>query len=49
MSHVDEVLAKALVAPLAPIDWTDADELAPVPVPDLAAAPDDPSGASIRH
>ena len=28
VSHVDEVLARALVEPLAPIEWTEADELA---------------------
>jgi ATP-dependent Lon protease len=48
VSHVDEVLSHALATPVAPIDWTEADELAPVPVPapELAAAPDD---ATIRH
>ncbi|MDT9597789.1 endopeptidase La [Sphingosinicella rhizophila] len=48
VSHVDEVLTQALTTPVIPIDWTDADELAAVPVPDLAAAPDE-GGASIRH
>jgi ATP-dependent Lon protease len=28
VSHVDEVLAKALTKPLEPIEWTEADELA---------------------
>ncbi len=28
VSHVDEVLARALVEPVAPIEWTEADELA---------------------
>jgi ATP-dependent Lon protease len=49
VSHVDEALARALATPVAPIDWTDADELAPVPVPELASAPDDAVGQSIRH
>ncbi|HEX8063791.1 MAG TPA: endopeptidase La [Allosphingosinicella sp.] len=48
VSHVDEVLSHALATPVAPIDWTEADELAAVPAPELASAPDDP-GASIRH
>jgi ATP-dependent Lon protease len=48
VSHVDEVLTHALATPVAPIDWTEADELAAVPAPDLAAAPDD-AGPSIRH
>jgi ATP-dependent Lon protease len=49
VSHVDEVLSHALATPVAPIDWTEADELPPVPAPELAAAPDDATGASIRH
>ncbi|PTQ10113.1 endopeptidase La [Sphingomonas oleivorans] len=32
VAHVDEVLALALAGPLAPIDWTEADELAAQPV-----------------
>jgi ATP-dependent Lon protease len=28
VSHVDQVLARALCEPLAPVDWTEADELA---------------------
>jgi ATP-dependent Lon protease len=47
VSHVDEVLSHALATPIAPIAWTEADELPPVP--ELAAAPDDAAGASIRH
>src|SRR5688500_17026555 len=49
VSHVDEVLSHALATPVAPIDWTEADDLAAVPAPELAAAPDDAVGASIRH
>ncbi|HEX8308528.1 MAG TPA: endopeptidase La [Allosphingosinicella sp.] len=48
VSHVDEVLSHALATPVAPIDWTEADELAAVPAPELASAPDDVAG-SIRH
>lgn len=31
VSHVDEVLARALTAPVTPIDWTEADDLASQP------------------
>ncbi|MFL6843413.1 MAG: endopeptidase La [Allosphingosinicella sp.] len=48
VSHVDEVLGHALATPVAPIDWTEADELAAVPAPELASAPDEAIG-SIRH
>jgi ATP-dependent Lon protease len=47
VSHVDEVLVHALVTPVVPIEWSEADELAIVPA--LAAAPDDAASASIRH
>ncbi len=43
VAHVDEVLALALVQPLTPIEWTEADELAPTPVP----APE--GAAPVRH
>src|SRR4051812_32482117 len=46
VSHVDEVLTHALATPVAPIEWSDADELAAIPAPELAAAPDE---VSIRH
>jgi ATP-dependent Lon protease len=49
VSHVDEVLSHALATPVAPIDWTEADDLAAVPAPELATAPDEAVGASIRH
>ncbi|MEA3001359.1 MAG: ATP-dependent Lon protease [Sphingomonadales bacterium] len=49
VSHVDEVLLHALATPVVPIEWSDAEELAAVPPPELAAAPDDAAGASIRH
>jgi ATP-dependent Lon protease len=42
VAHVDEVLARALVAPLEPIEWTEADDLASQPgaavVPPISAA-----------
>ncbi len=44
VDHVDEVLALALAGPLAPIEWTEADELAAMPSPHL------PDGdAALRH
>jgi ATP-dependent Lon protease len=42
VSHVDEVLAVALSLPLAPIEWSEADELAAQPQPVV-------SGAAVRH
>ncbi len=45
VSHVDQVLARALVAPLDPVEWTDADELAALLPP--TAATD--QGASLPH
>ncbi|WP_439534796.1 S16 family serine protease, partial [Polymorphobacter sp.] len=42
VSHADEVLAVALTLPLAPIEWSEADELAALPQP---AVP----GPAIRH
>ena len=38
VSHVDEVLARALTAPIEPIEWTEADELAASPAPALGGA-----------
>ncbi len=38
VSHVDEVLAHALVARPEPIEWTEADDLASQPAPNLPAA-----------
>jgi ATP-dependent Lon protease len=46
VSHVDEVLARALVEPLHAIEWTEDDEHAAEP-PVHPASPD--SGLSIRH
>jgi ATP-dependent Lon protease len=46
VSHVDEVLARALVEPLHAIEWTEADEhAAEPPVP----APSPETGAAVRH
>ncbi|MBV9932193.1 MAG: endopeptidase La [Alphaproteobacteria bacterium] len=39
VAHVDEVLRRALAAPVEPIDWSEADELAAVPQPDLGEVP----------
>jgi ATP-dependent Lon protease len=44
VSHVDEVLALALATPMAPIEWTEADELAALPPP-LTGEGD----AAVRH
>jgi ATP-dependent Lon protease len=46
VSHVDEVLARALVEPLQPIEWSDADEHAAEP-PVHASIGD--GGAAVRH
>ena len=45
VSHVDQVLARALVAPLIPIEWTEADELAAA----LPVANNSESGVSVTH
>jgi ATP-dependent Lon protease len=49
VSHVDEVLLHALATPVVPIEWSEADELATMPPPDVAPSPDDPKGVSVRH
>jgi ATP-dependent Lon protease len=46
VSHVDEVLAKALVTPLVAIDWSEADELAAAPI---HPTPGTPGTAGLRH
>ncbi|MYL98147.1 endopeptidase La [Novosphingobium sp. FGD1] len=38
VSHVDEVLAKALTEPLTAIEWTEADEMAAAPAPHTPSA-----------
>ncbi len=45
VSHVDEVLARALVSPLEAIEWTEEDDLAAQPPPSIAAETD----AALRH
>jgi ATP-dependent Lon protease len=46
VDHVDQVLARALVAPVQPIEWTDADEHAAEPPVHAPAAE---SGTAVRH
>jgi ATP-dependent Lon protease len=46
VSHVDEVLARALVEPVCAIEWTDADEHAAEPP---VHSPGAETGAAIRH
>jgi ATP-dependent Lon protease len=48
VAHVDEVLAQALVTPLVPIEWNEADELAAVPPSELAAG-EEGGAVSVRH
>jgi ATP-dependent Lon protease len=45
VSHVDQVLARALVSPLTPVEWTEADDLAAA----LPTAIGGESGASVTH
>ncbi len=45
VSHVDQVLARALTEPLAPVEWTEADELAALAPP----APAGGHGAPVTH
>ncbi len=47
VKHLDEVLALALVSPIAPIEWTEADELAAEPVAVLRS--DSTNEPAIRH
>jgi len=46
VSHVDEVLARALAQPMVPIEWTDADEQATEPI---AHPPIGGEGPAVRH
>ncbi len=46
VSHLDEVLARALVSPIVPIEWTEADELAAAA---LGQRPDGGGEPAIRH
>ncbi len=45
VSHVDQVLARALVAPLIPIEWTEADEMAAMLPPVSGAG----TGVAVTH
>jgi ATP-dependent Lon protease len=45
VSHVDQVLARALISPLTAVEWTEADELAAA----LPQAGSHESGASVTH
>ncbi|MEO7563915.1 MAG: S16 family serine protease, partial [Sphingomicrobium sp.] len=45
VSHVDEVLARALIGPIVAIEWTDADEHAAEPRPSVAGE----GGTPLRH
>jgi ATP-dependent Lon protease len=45
VSHVDQVLARALVAPLAPVEWTEADELAALQPQSISGE----AGATVTH
>ncbi|HZC37604.1 MAG TPA: S16 family serine protease, partial [Sphingomicrobium sp.] len=47
VSHVDEVLARALTEPLQAIEWTDPDEHAAEPPPVPPTGPE--SGVAVRH
>ena len=47
VSHVDEVLARALTEPMQAIEWSDADEHAAEPVAGHASVGGD--GAPVRH
>jgi ATP-dependent Lon protease len=46
VSHVDEVLARALTGPLQPIEWTDDDEHAAEPPVSSSGAE---TGVTVRH
>ncbi|HMU22213.1 MAG TPA: endopeptidase La, partial [Sphingorhabdus sp.] len=45
VTHVDQVLARALVSPLDPVEWTEADELAALQPLAPTAAP----GSAVTH
>ncbi len=45
VSHVDQVLARALVDPLAPVEWTEADELAALQPPSVSGE----TGTPVTH
>ncbi|HMC92766.1 MAG TPA: S16 family serine protease, partial [Allosphingosinicella sp.] len=39
VAHVDEALRRALATPVVPIDWSEADDLAAVPTPEVGEVP----------
>jgi ATP-dependent Lon protease len=45
VSHVDQVLARALISPLTPVEWTEADELAAALPPSIGGE----NGTSVTH
>ena len=45
VAHVDEVLARALIEPLTPIEWSEADDLASQPLTTGTPAPVPPATA----
>ncbi|HET8611162.1 MAG TPA: S16 family serine protease, partial [Sphingomonas sp.] len=47
--HVDEVLARALVSPLTPIEWSESDELAAEPAPVIVQRGEGGGEPVIRH
>ncbi|MBW8744871.1 MAG: endopeptidase La [Sphingomonas sp.] len=47
VAHVDEVLARALVTPVVPIEWTETDELATEPA--IGQIGTDPGASIARH
>ena len=49
VGHVDEVLALALTAALAPTEWTDTDELATDPSPQLPVGVAGDGETPVRH
>ncbi len=49
VSHVDEVLTRALATPLEPIEWTEADELATEPSPVSTRPASTSADGTVRH
>ncbi|HEX5185097.1 MAG TPA: endopeptidase La [Allosphingosinicella sp.] len=49
VAHVDEVLLHALATPVVPIEWTEADDLAAMPPPELGPGAEEAGGRSVRH
>ncbi|MGN6122333.1 MAG: S16 family serine protease, partial [Sphingomonas oligoaromativorans] len=49
VKHLDEVLARALVSPIDPIEWTEADELAAEPPAGIAQRGESTGDPAIRH